>query len=474
VSRSPGNFVRAWPPLMNKGVLHRDLKPANVMIDGKGRVRITDFGLAKLAEDGQENEVAGTPAYMAPEQLVRGESSARTDIYSLGLILYELFTGEAAHRPGSIAELKQLHQDSSSTRPSTLVDGLDPAIETVILRCLEKDPGERPVSVAAIAAALPGGDPLAAALAAGETPSPELVAAAGEAGALSLRTGIACLALLLVGLGVYPFLCSFLHAKRMGLTPQAESPSDLDTRVRTVILGPLEYWNRDEKPRHSLHGLQVLKGTDTASRMEFWYRQSNKAYLTPEPRLISNGPRVYGLSPSNPPPFEAGMASVRVDLQGKLLELLVPNGKVSQSVGQRHGDEDINRLFDQAGLLWSDFQLIKEPAERPAYSTPPAHADEVSLYRPEDSSSTTRVVLVWDRHRIVYFYAGPFVKGGLPKRQFVASSEPAKSKDNAPKKFLDLTVFVLALILGLRNLRLGRADPGVPSVMRFGWQHFTC
>ena len=77
------------------GVLHRDLKPANVMIDGKGRVRITDFGLAGFAEQIKGSEVmAGTPAYMSPEQFAGKEVTTKSDIYALGLVLYEIFTGK--------------------------------------------------------------------------------------------------------------------------------------------------------------------------------------------------------------------------------------------------------------------------------------------------------------------------------------------------------------------------------------------
>src|SRR5262245_45367892 len=76
----------------DRGVIHRDLKPANVMIDGDGNVRITDFGIATVAADSGAG-IVGTPQYMAPEQLAGRAASVRSDIYSLGLILFEVFTG---------------------------------------------------------------------------------------------------------------------------------------------------------------------------------------------------------------------------------------------------------------------------------------------------------------------------------------------------------------------------------------------
>jgi serine/threonine-protein kinase len=163
----------------DNGVLHRDLKPANVMIDGRGKARITDFGVAVVAAELSGHEaVAGTPGYMAPEQLTGKEVTQRSDIYSLGLVLYELFTGKRVFESNSIHDLLKLHETSAPTSPSSHVKNIDPLVEKVILRCLEKDPRKRPASPLQVAAALPGGDPLAAALAAGETPSPEMVAAA--------------------------------------------------------------------------------------------------------------------------------------------------------------------------------------------------------------------------------------------------------------------------------------------------------
>src|SRR5205085_11666182 len=88
-----------------QGLLHRDLKPANVMLDGRGKVRLTDFGLAAAAEDLSATEVrSGTPQYMAPEQIAGREVSARSDLFALGLVLYELFTGRKAFSAGSREE----------------------------------------------------------------------------------------------------------------------------------------------------------------------------------------------------------------------------------------------------------------------------------------------------------------------------------------------------------------------------------
>jgi serine/threonine-protein kinase len=110
-----------------RGVLHRDLKPANVMIDGRGQVRITDFGLAAVAQEIAMGDIrSGTPAYMSPEQKAGKEVTTRSDLYSIGLVLYEMVTGK---RP-----------TENHSSPSELVKNLDPAVERVIQRCLEEDP----------------------------------------------------------------------------------------------------------------------------------------------------------------------------------------------------------------------------------------------------------------------------------------------------------------------------------------------
>src|SRR4249919_213470 len=191
-----------------RGVLHRDLKPANVMIDGEGNVRITDFGIAGTAATAARPATnvatfAGTPQYMAPEQLAGQPASIRSDIYGLGLILFEIFTGRRAIDAKSLADLKHWHDTGGMTTPAMLVPDLDPAVERVILRCLEKDPLQRPGSALAIAASLPGGDPLAAALAAGETPSPELLVAAGEQEATPVAMAVGLATAFAAGLAAF-------------------------------------------------------------------------------------------------------------------------------------------------------------------------------------------------------------------------------------------------------------------------------
>jgi eukaryotic-like serine/threonine-protein kinase len=131
-----------------EGVLHRDLKPANVLIDDDGRVQITDFGIAVPRDNAAPHAIVGTPAYMAPEQLVQGGVlTERTDLYALALILYELVVGQRA--------FTQITRNKLPTRPSSRVAGVNTQLERVILEALEPDPQLRPASAAQMAAELP-------------------------------------------------------------------------------------------------------------------------------------------------------------------------------------------------------------------------------------------------------------------------------------------------------------------------------
>jgi serine/threonine-protein kinase len=141
-----------------KGVLHRDLKPSNVMLDARGQVLLTDFGLAGLAGEIEGAEIRnGTPAYMAPEQLAGQEVTVKSDIYSLGLVLYEIFTGKLPFESTTLDGLMRAQRESVPVSPATLVRDLDPMVERVILRCLHAKPAMRPPSALSVAEALQGG-----------------------------------------------------------------------------------------------------------------------------------------------------------------------------------------------------------------------------------------------------------------------------------------------------------------------------
>ena len=129
-----------------------------------GEVKISDFGIARIERSHltQAGDVLGTPFYMAPEQLQGKEVTTRSDIYALGLVLYELFTGKRVYEAKTLSELLELHERSTPPTPSSHVKDIDPLAERVILRCLESEPSLRPASAVQVALALPGGDPLQA------------------------------------------------------------------------------------------------------------------------------------------------------------------------------------------------------------------------------------------------------------------------------------------------------------------------
>ncbi len=332
-----------------RGVLHRDLKPANIMIDGRGHVRITDFGLAGLAAEIPLSDLrSGTPAYMSPEQKAGKDVTTRSDLYSLGLVLHEMFTGKARKDPQS--------------SPSELVKDLDPTIERLILRCLDEEPKRRPSSALSVAMALPGADPIAAALAAGETPSPEMVAASTEKEGFGPRTAVACFAGIVVL--VLAFAFTVTHT-RIALLNQAQvniPPDALAFRAQD-ILRQLGY---TETPLVTAFGfdccnqenLNFLNRQPEAQRqawlaahqppvLDFWYRQHRDRLLA---ETIFSPVLVSSVTADSPPNTEPGMVRVLLDAKGRLMGLDVrPVGNGSQG-GQEARAFDWAKLFAAAGL----------------------------------------------------------------------------------------------------------------------------
>ena len=299
------------------GVIHRDLKPANVMIDGRGNARITDFGLAVMAGDAYR-EIAGTPAYMAPEQLADGTVTVRSDIYALGLLLFELFTGQVVFDGDTLEELRDQHARPKAS-PSSLVRGIDPAVDRLIVRCTQEDPRARPSSMQEILASLPGGDRLEAALAAGETPSPEMVEAARRTGDLGARQAWSLLGALVVLLLAAIFVSQ--RATLIWFAPEVRPRDALLDRARSVArsLGdrvPPADWaafsSRDFALLHSAYesgGLRVMPLAANWVR-QFHYRES--------PSLLA-ARNADGRIGDDDPPFKLpGMTEVVLDGEGRL------------------------------------------------------------------------------------------------------------------------------------------------------------
>ena len=140
-----------------RGILHRDLKPANILIDAQGHPHVTDFGLAKLIESDFELTVSGaimgTPSYMSPEQASgrRASITTATDVHGLGAILYALLTGKAPFTGDSVIDTLQAVKERPPVSPRSQNAGVPGDLETICLKCLEKDPRRRYTSAQALA-----------------------------------------------------------------------------------------------------------------------------------------------------------------------------------------------------------------------------------------------------------------------------------------------------------------------------------
>ena len=438
----------------DRGVIHRDLKPANIMIDSSGRARIMDFGLA--AAEAVEDIRVGTPAYMAPEQLEGREVTVRSDIFALGLVLYELFTGKRVFTAPTLADLVEAQASGRITPPTDLVKNLDPAVERAILRCLDRDPARRPPSVLAVSAALPGGDPLAAALAAGETPSPEMVAAAGgDAPALSTRAGVAWLSIATMLMVAVLSICT--HYGLVARSPVPKATTVLADRAQQIRVA-LGY---DQPPRDEAWGfiydLDYLNWAETHGSPEaqwrelgagrpavlrFWYRSS------PRPLAPFNPLALRSLSD---PPFgtPSGATRMQLDTFGRLIAFEAVPPEVDAAPAD-HPAADWPRLLALAGLDAAGLQPV------PSARTPDMFADARVAWQgtlPDTQTSVTIEGASY-RGRVVRFeIVGPWTSAA---RDVTAASV---GPGNGPGAILlVVALLVTAAVLTRRNLRSGRAD----------------
>ena len=419
-----------------KGILHRDLKPANVMIDSHGEARIMDFGLALSAGE-DDGTISGTPAYMAPEQLEGTPATVQSDLYALGLVMYELFTGKRAHAARTLPE-RMRDVTSEVAPPSAAVRVLDPAVERLILRCLANDPAQRPRSAREVVESLPGGDPLAAAMRAGETPSPRLVAAAGTEGSLS-RT--AAWSLLAAVAALFAVLLYVRSERGLGrYAPPVPSPEVLDDRASGILrtLGV------------ATPGEPIPAFFQNA---EYW------AWLTKGNRwdALRRGPSLltyrleYGVSlqqSETMPRLGSGPArtDVEVDGQGRLTHLIATPPREP-----RPRPTDWNALLGAAGLHAGALR------DAPPRFTPAAPFDTRRAWSgtyPGDRTPIQVQAASWRGLPTFFRVTGPWHEVADP----FAGIAFAGAGASAFMILLTAAIVGAGLLLAWRNLRLGRGD----------------
>jgi len=444
-----------------QGLIHRDLKPANILIDARGSPRIADFGLSAVASELMPDDArVGTPRYMAPEQL-RGEGvSVRSDIFSLGLVLFELFTGKGAFQGSTLDELMHAH-DASRPDARAHVATLDPAIDALLRRCLARDPDKRPRSAHEVAAALPGGDPLAAALAAGETPSPELIAASGGVGALRPRTA-AALALLVATLLTFAAWADEQRKLLALVEPELSEPvlrqRALDIARSMGLYGPemrpldqqgrvVERVRRDLFERDSDDPWRALAHPWSES-VRYWWRGSDAA-LDP---LEHTG--IVGWD--DPPPSREGDVRVILGHDGRLLAF---DATPRKELARLAGEAPPRAPFDWGPALAA--AKVDRAALEPAPPTFLARTDNDAKVTwigaaPGIEGATLRVGGASLGARPVHFsllvdwHRPPVERSGIARGLRLAF--------DVSVQIVGAITMLGGLWLGVRNLRAGRGD----------------
>jgi len=438
----------------DRGIIHRDLKPQNIMLNKRGEVIIMDFGLAAIAGQlGAADVRSGTPAYMAPEQIKGAEVTARSDIYALGLVLYELFTGKRPFEAKTVRQMLEMQEAAQLTSMTSVAAEIDPAVEKAVRRCLDPDPAKRPASALSVAAALPGGDPLAAALAAGETPSPELVANAGETEGLARKYSVPCFLVVVacaIGAIFWQEYGDALMRAHVDLPPAAlaakarevaaslgytRRPADYDLFSMDGRGSYVDYLNGLPEPRPWSEWLsaEAPVGAD--------YRES------PVPLVAHPGGAV---DRNNPPLVVQGMVYMRLDGYGRLLEFNGVPYELSDAPKEPIPPEAV---FRAAGY---DFAAFTETTPQ---ELPTAAADQLRAWKgphPKIPNTPLTIEIASWRGRITRVRVMP--PWAKPNPKPVTQPAGAARFRNLYSQALILIILACAAFFARRNWKLGRVD----------------
>ncbi len=355
----------------------------------------------------------------------------------------------------TLTDLRQLHDTATLTTPSAIVTDLDPAIERVILRCLDKDPDQRPASALTVAAALPGGDPLAAALAAGETPSPELLVAAGESVAVPVVPALAMLAgfFLVLVLGVV----SGSRASIISQLPMAIPPDALADRANQILKklghgsggadramgfhfdGDYIRWAQRNGPPAWWTDLRIGR----PAALIFWYRTS--------PETLAPSAPASRVNARDPPMMLPGMQQVFLDTEGRLVEFhAVPPGIALENPA---ADAPWPALFEAADLDARTFT----PAS-PKW-LPPVFADATAAWEgPMSGRADLRVRIEaasYRNHPVSFQVVWPWTE---PPRPDASQRTGLQRLTDATSIAVWVAMLAGAVLLARRNLRGNRSD----------------
>jgi hypothetical protein len=457
-------IARGLDAVHDEGLVHRDLKPANVMIDGRGRAKLADFGLAATAASVQGHDAyAGTPAYQAPEQLEGGELSERTDLYALGVLAYELLTGR---RPYGVTDRDGLirAQKDPPPPPSAFDATVPPEVDRIVLKCLSHDPLKRPASAAEVFRTLPGDAALNAALAAGVTPTAQVVADAGGEGRLSRRVAflLTAASLLFIGLiGLMQYSTHYqyqetdlkpeeLRERCRALLIEAGHPADVPYSASGITFeDDLTRWrDRNDLGPGRLDPAVFQRLTPNP----FWYR------VSPIPLVPHMPVREQPLVRDNDPAFgTTGSAIIVVDGRGRLkhLKRLPPASRPPAPLPS----PDWPAWFRHAGLDFASFR--PRPPER-VWTVPSDTRRSWEGVFPERPNIPLTVEAATDRGELVAFcLVAPWT---------VPETDDGFTLESMPRyQAWSIAVPVLMLIVGgwfaIRHVRAGVAD--VRGAFRF-------